>query len=278
MESLIEVQNLSFWYDREQQDTPAIKEVCLQIGRGEFLAVVGPNGCGKSTLVKHLNGLLTPCRGKVTVDGLDTGDAQNLPFIRRKVGMVFQNPDAQLFASVVEEDVAFGVENLGLPRSEIKDRVELALAQVGMTEYRNHPPRCLSGGQRQKVAIAGVLAMQPECIVLDEPTSMLDPQGQKEVLDAVRALNAGRQITVVYVTHNLVEVLYCHRLAALAEGAVIFAGRPEDFFACPEQLQRAGLEAPPVKQLVNILIKEGLNLPGTLNSPEELVDYLCRSS
>ncbi len=276
MGSLIEIQNLTFWYGEDKQEVPVIKDINLSVKKGEFIAVVGPNGSGKSTLIRHLNGFLAPCRGRVTVDGLDTAESRNLPVIRRKVGMVFQNPDTQLFASVVEEDVAFGVENLGLPRAEIRERVDSALAQVGMLEYKHYPPHRLSGGQKQKVAIAGILAVQPECIVLDEPTSMLDPRGKKEVREAVRALNAALGITVIYVTHDMNEVLRCDRLAALSGGEIVFTGRPEDFFADRECLHRIGLQAPPIKELVHSLTEEGFDLPRDLNSPEELVDALCR--
>ncbi len=275
LDDFIEVKKLDFWYSHERPDSLILKDISLSIKKGEFIALVGPNGSGKSTLIRHLNGILMPCQGMVTVDGLDTRVRQNLPVIRRKVGMVFQNPDNQLFGSMVEEDVAFGVENLGLPMSEIRDRVNYALAQVGMSEYKNYPPNHLSGGQKQKVAIAGILAMQPECIVLDEPTSMLDPQGKREVLQAVRAMQESQEIAVVYVTNDMTETLYCHRLVALAGGEIIFTGTPEDFFAGPEFLIRTGLQTPPIKELVNALIYEGVKLPRNINSPEELVDAIC---
>jgi len=237
---------------------------------------VGCNGCGKSTLVRHLNGLLTPLSGRVIIDGLDTSVEQNLPLIRRKAGMVFQNPDNQLFASVVEEDVAFGVENMCLPPEEIKKRVEAALRALGMSDYKQHPPHRLSGGQKQKVAIAGILAMEPECIVLDEPSSMLDPSGKKDVMEAVRNLNCNRGITVVYVTHDMAETLYSDRIIALAGGEIAYNGPPADLFFNKDNLAATGLQAPPVLQLAGSLNAEGLKLPGAIKTPEELVDKLCQ--
>lgn len=276
MEHLIEIRNLDFSYDGEQQDGPVLKNINLHIAKGEFVVIVGPNGCGKSTLIRQLNGLLLPTGGRVIVDGLDTSVGENIGEIRRKVGMVFQNPDTQLFASVVEEDVAFGVENLCLPREEIRLRVDRALAALGMSEYKEYPPHRLSGGQKQKVAIAGVLAMQPMCIVLDEPTSMLDSKGRKEVLEAVTTLNRDMNITVVYVTHDMSEALWGTRLIAVAGGEIAYSGAPEEFFASRDFLKMARLEAPPVVQLVNELRSRGLHLPKGIKSAEELVNALCQ--
>lgn len=276
MEHLIEIRDLSFRYDGEQQDGPVLKNINLHIDKGEFVVIVGPNGCGKSTLIRQLNGLLLPTGGRVIVDGMDTSVAENIGEIRRKVGMVFQNPDTQLFASVVEEDVAFGVENLCLPREEIRERVDHALAALGMSEYREYPPHRLSGGQKQKVAIAGVLAMQPKCIVLDEPTSMLDSKGRKEVLGAVTTLNRDLNITVVYVTHDMSEALWGTRLVAVAGGEIAFSGAPEEFFASGDIFKLVRLEAPPVVQLVNELKARGMPLPTGIKSAEELVNALCQ--
>lgn len=278
MEYLIQIQDLDFSYNGEQQEGPVLKNINLHIGKGEFVVIVGPNGCGKSTLIRQINGLLLPTKGNVTVDGLDTAVEQNIGEIRRKVGMVFQNPDTQLFASVVEEDVAFGVENLCLPREEIRERVDHALAALGMSEYIEYPPHRLSGGQKQKVAIAGVLAMQPMCIVLDEPTSMLDSKGRKEVLEAVMNLNQELNITVVYVTHDMSEALYGTRLVAVAGGEVAFSGPPEEFFASGEFLKMARLEVPPIVKMVNELKARGLQLPRGIKSAEELVNALCQSN
>ncbi|MBU7007433.1 energy-coupling factor transporter ATPase [Phosphitispora fastidiosa] len=281
MGSFIRFSDVSFWYSKEKEDnfqsagSHVLSEISLDINKGEFLALVGPNGCGKSTLIRLINGLLLPSMGSVSVDGLDTDKRDHLSAIRRKIGMVFQNPDTQLFASVVEEDVAFGCENLCLPRTEIRERVDWALEQVGMEEYRNYPPHRLSGGQKQKVAIAGVLAMRPECIVLDEPTSMLDPGSKQEVLSAVRDLNTRHNITVIYVTHDMSETIYSSRIMAMARGKIVFEGNPEQLFADKESLRFTGLEAPPVHQLVNSLKEQGIRLPANINSLEELVDFIC---
>lgn len=275
MENLIEVLNLEFKYPGVERQTPVLKNINLNIKKGEFISVVGPNGCGKSTFIRHINGLLLPSSGTVRVKGLSTLESDNLTTIRRNVGMVFQNPDNQLFASVVQEDVAFGVENLCLPRQEIKERVEKALSNVDMLEYRDFPPHRLSGGQKQKVAIAGILAMQPECIILDEPTSMLDPKGRNEVMEAVRNLNSEYGITVIYVTHDMAETLFSHRLIALSEGEVVFDGSPQEFFAKPDYPARAGVSIPPVKELTNRLIIQGIKVPPTIKSAQELVDVIC---
>ncbi|PKM80543.1 MAG: energy-coupling factor transporter ATPase [Firmicutes bacterium HGW-Firmicutes-14] len=282
MDRLIEIRNAWFSYKKEKTGgrdrwpEQAVRNISLDIGRGEFIVLIGPNGCGKSTLVKLLNGLLLPDRGQVTADGLDTRHAGSLPAVRRKVGMVFQNPDNQLFASVVEEDVAFGVENLCLPQQEIRKRVDHALELVGMSDYRDYPPHNLSGGQKQKVAIAGILAMRPQCIILDEPTSMLDPKGKREVMEAVRMLNHDRGIAVIYVTHDMNEALNFNRLLAMNEGEIFFDGPPGEFFADKDLPARAGIEAPAIKKLVNSLTKRGLDISSAINSPEELVDAICR--
>lgn len=276
LKNLIEVCDLEFSYSDTDSENRVLNNINLNIRKGEFVAVVGPNGCGKSTLVRHFNGLLLPGTGSVKVNGLSTSDEANLSIIRRSVGMVFQNPDTQLFASVVEEDVAFGVENMCLSRSDIKNRVEKALDSVGMSEYRHHPPHRLSGGQKQKTAIAGILAMEPECIVLDEPTSMLDPKSRTEVTKAIRELNLKHGIAVVYVTHDAAEALYFDRLIALNSGEVVFDGTPVEFFSTPDYPARAGIIIPPIIELVERLTEQGVALPRDIKSPQELVDALCR--
>lgn len=276
MENFIEIINLEFRYPGTDRQNPVLKNINLNIKKGEFVSIIGPNGCGKSTLIRHFNGLLLPSSGAIRVNGLSTLEPDNLIPIRRNVGMVFQNPDNQLFASVVLEDVAFGVENMCLPRQEIKERVEKALSRVGMLEYGNFAPHRLSGGQRQKVAIAGILAMEPECIILDEPTSMLDPKGSREVMEAVRNLNSQNGITVIYVTHDMTETLYSGRLIALAEGEVVFDSSPQEFFAKPEHPDRAGVTVPPIKELANRLTYQGIKVPPDIKSAEELVDVLCQ--
>lgn len=276
LENLIEVQDLDFYYPGRDNESPILDNISFNIKTGDFIAVVGPNGCGKSTLIRHFNGLLLPTAGCIKVRGLTTEIPDNLHEIRRKVGMVFQNPDTQLFASVVEEDVAFGVENMCLSRDVIKTRVNNALEQVGMSGFKNHPPHRLSGGQKQKVAIAGILAMEPKCIVLDEPTSMLDPKGRNEVMEAVRALNRNNGITIVYVTHDMSEALLAHRILALSEGRIVFDGTPEEFFTNEEAVLRVGVKAPPIKELVNSLAREGITLPTGIKTPEELVDAVCQ--
>lgn len=278
MEYLIEIKDLDFRYEGASEEALVLKKINLHIAKGEFVVVAGPNGCGKSTLIRQLNGLLLPTGGKVTVDGLDTSLALNIGKIRRKVGMVFQNPDTQLFASIVEEDVAFGVENLGLPRKEIRTRVDLALTALGISEYRGYPPHRLSGGQKQKVAIAGVLAMQPACIVLDEPTSMLDSKGRREVLEAVRTLNQELNITVVYVTHDMSEALWGTRLVAMVDGGIAYNGTPQEFFTSREFLTMVRLQAPPIMELIRGLRAGGIILPQGIKSAEELVEALCQSN
>lgn len=276
LKNLIEVCNLEFGYSNKAAENLVLRNINLNIKKGEFVTILGPNGCGKSTLVRHFNGLLLPTAGSVTVNGLSTAAETNLSTIRRSVGMVFQNPDTQLFASVVEEDVAFGVENMCLSRAEIRSRVEKALARMGLSEYRLHPPHRLSGGQKQKTAIAGILAMEPECIVLDEPTSMLDPKSRAEVMKAIRELNLNHGIAVIYVTHDTAEALHFDRLIALNSGEVVFDGTPVKFFSNPEYPARAGIIIPPIIELVERLTAQGVTLPPGIKSPEELVDVICQ--
>ena len=263
MNEAIRVEHLEFTYPGVD-DTPGVavfKDLNLTIEEGTFVAILGSNGCGKSTLAKHFNSILLPSGGKVYVCGLDTSDEELLMRVRRSVGMVFQNPDNQIVANVVEEDVAFGPENLGVSSPEIRRRVELALKQVGMYEYREHAPHLLSGGQKQRIAIAGIIAMEPKCIVLDEPTAMLDPRGRKEVMDTVRKLNAEKGITVVIITHHMDEAAQAHRVVVMHKGNVAADGTPHQVFSQVELLPNIGLAAPETVELCYQLNKAGFTLP-----------------
>lgn len=252
----------------------ALDGVSLTIERGEFVAIVGGNGSGKSTLAKHLNALLLPTEGEVRVDGLDTRDRAAVWNIRQRVGMVFQNPDNQLVATVVEEDVAFGPENLGVPSSEIAARVEAALAAVDMLAYRRHAPHLLSGGQKQRVAIAGILAMRPQCLVLDEATTMLDPQGRREVLDAIQRLNAAG-VTVIHITHTMDEAALARRVVALDGGRIGLDGSPARVFARAGELERMGLTLPLIPALARRLRQDGLPLADDILSADQFVDAVA---
>ena len=263
MEKAISVEHLAYAYPGVE-DTPDIvvfEDLSLQIEQGSFVAVLGGNGCGKSTLAKHFNSILLPTGGKVYVCGMDTSDEDLLIKIRRSVGMVFQNPDNQIVANVVEEDVAFGPENLGVASPEIRRRVDQALKQVGMYEYREHAPHLLSGGQKQRIAIAGIIAMEPKCIVLDEPTAMLDPKGRKEVLDTVLKLNREKGITVVLITHHMDEAAKAQRVVVLHKGGVVADGTPGQVFSQIELLHRIGLAAPETAELCYELNQAGFDLP-----------------
>ena len=262
MSDIIRTENLTFRYTTEEGAAPTVLDgISLSVRAGEFVAVLGHNGSGKSTLAKHFNAILLPAAGKVYVDGMDTCDEDHLLDIRRRVGMVFQNPDNQIVASVVEEDVAFGPENLGVPSNQIRERVDEALAAVGMTEYAHHAPHLLSGGQKQRVAIAGVLAMRPECIVLDEPTAMLDPVGRKEVLDTVRRLNREAGITVVLITHHMDEAAQADRLIVMHDGHIMADSRPEQVFQNVDGLRSLGLEVPEPVALLYELRQSGVDVP-----------------
>ncbi len=259
----IRVEHLNFAYPGVD-DTPGVAvftDLSLQIEEGTFVAVLGGNGCGKSTLAKHFNSILLPSGGKVYVFGLDTSDEELLIRVRRNVGMVFQNPDNQIVANVVEEDVAFGPENLGVASPEIRRRVELALKQVGMYEYREHAPHLLSGGQKQRIAIAGIIAMEPKCIVLDEPTAMLDPRGRREVMETIQRLNKEKGITVVLITHHMDEAAQAQRVVVLHKGNVAADGTPEQVFSQVELLHEIGLAAPETVELCHALNAQGFQLP-----------------
>ena len=277
MSTAIHVEHLNYSYPGVD-DTPGIAvfgDLSLSVEQGSFVAVLGGNGCGKSTLAKHFNSILLPCGGKVWVCGMDTADENKLISIRRNVGMVFQNPDNQIVANVVEEDVAFGPENLGIASPEIRHRVDKALKQVGMYEYREHAPHLLSGGQKQRIAIAGVIAMEPKCIVLDEPTAMLDPRGRREVMETIGRLNREKGITVVLITHHMDEAAQAQRVVVMHKGSIAADGTPRDVFSQVELLHSIGLAAPDSVELSWKLRQEGFDLPLDNLTPEECAQALC---
>ena len=263
MDDIISVEHLAYNYPKPDGEpgTQVFEDLNLKIAQGSFVAVLGGNGCGKSTLAKHFNSILLPCGGKVYVGGIDTLDESRLMTVRRTVGMVFQNPDNQIVANVVEEDVAFGPENLGIASPEIRRRVDQALRQVGMYDYREHAPHLLSGGQKQRVAIAGVIAMEPKCIVLDEPTAMLDPRGRREVMETVTRLNREKHITVVLITHHMEEAAQAQRVVVLHQGRVAADGTPREVFSRVELLHELGLAAPETVELCWELNRSGYRLP-----------------
>ena len=273
--SIIQTRDLHFSYTTAEGVAPVVLDgVDLSIEAGSFVAVLGHNGSGKSTLAKHMNAILLPSGGRVYVDGIDTADEERLLDIRRTVGMVFQNPDNQIVANVVEEDVAFAPENLGVPPEEIRRRVDDALKAVGMYEFREHAPHLLSGGQKQRVAIAGVIAMQPRCIVLDEPTAMLDPIGRADVLRTVKELNRSRGVTVVLITHHMDEAAQADRLVVMSRGRIIADGPPKQVFQDVEGLEAVGLTVPETTRLMWELRKEGLDVPLDALSDEECAAVL----
>ena len=276
LNTAISVENLAYTYPGVD-DAPGVavfEDLSLTIEQGSFVAILGSNGCGKSTLAKHFNSILLPCGGKVYVAGMDTADPEKLIAVRRAVGMVFQNPDNQIVANVVEEDVAFGPENLGIAAPAIRQRVDNALKQVGMYEYRNHAPHLLSGGQKQRVAIAGVIAMEPKCIVLDEPTAMLDPKGRREVIETVARLNREKGITVVLITHHMDEAAQAQRVIVLDKGVVALDGAPKNVFSQVEKLHDMGLAAPETVELCYLLNKSGFSLPLDRINAEECAQAL----
>ena len=268
---ILKTQSLTFSYPTDEDKTAktVLDGVDLEIQPGSFVAVLGHNGSGKSTLAKHFNAILLPAGGKVYVDGMDTADESKLLDIRRIVGMVFQNPDNQIVANVVEEDCAFGPENLGVPSPEIRKRVDDALRAVGMYQYREHAPHLLSGGQKQRIAIAGVLAMKPRCVVLDEPTAMLDPNGRREVMATIRNLNKTQGVTVVLITHHMDEAAQADRLIVMSDGKIVQDGPPKEVFCRVEELRATGLDVPETVSLLYELRKEGLDLPLDALSDEE---------
>ena len=274
-ETMIEVNHLSHLYvDENGNDVRALDDVNLTIQRGEFVAIIGTNGSGKSTLAKHFNVLLQPTEGNVTVCGFDTLDDEHIWNIRQHVGMVFQNPDNQIVAAVVEEDVAFGPENLGVPSAEIRKRVNEALAAVNMTEYAEHSPHLLSGGQKQRIAIAGVLAMKPDCIVLDEPTAMLDPKGRLEVLETIHRLNKEEGITIVIITHFMEEAVTADRVVVMKNGVKLQEGTPREIFTQVDTLKDLGLDVPVAAEVASKLIQKGVDIPNDIITNDELGDAL----
>ena len=279
---ILKADKLIFEYIRRDKDgnvdgvTRAVDEVDLDVERGDFIAILGHNGSGKSTLAKHMNAILYPTEGTVWVDGMDTADEEKLWDIRQTTGMVFQNPDNQIIGAMVEEDVGFGPENMGVPTKEIWERVDESLKAVGMYEYRQHSPNKLSGGQKQRVAIAGVVAMHPKCIVLDEPTAMLDPLGRKEVIRAVRALNDVEKITVILITHYMEEAVYANKVFVMDEGRIVMKGTPREVFSRVEELEEIRLDVPHATKLAYELQKAGIPVPNGILTIDELVEALCR--
>lgn len=279
---MIKTDKLVFEYEKRDEEgniigkSRAIDEVSLDIEPGQFIAILGHNGSGKSTLAKHMNALLVPSGGTMWVDGMDTKEEEHLWDVRQSAGMVFQNPDNQIIGTVVEEDVGFGPENLGVPTEEIWKRVEDSLKAVGMIEYRHHSPNKLSGGQKQRVAIAGVMAMRPKCIVLDEPTAMLDPNGRKEVLRSVMELRKREHITVILITHYMEEVVDADHVFVMDHGHVVMQGTPREIFSQVDTLKHYRLDVPQVTILADELRKRGLDIPAGVLKKEELVEILCR--
>ena len=278
MSTMLQTEHLSFTYPEEvSASTTALEDVSLSIEKGSFVVVLGHNGSGKSTLAKHMNAVLLPSGGTVYVEGMDTKDEALLLEIRRRVGMVFQNPDNQIVANVVEEDVAFAPENLGVPSDEIRQRVDDALAAVGMSEFTRHAPHLLSGGQKQRVAIAGVIAMAPECIVLDEATAMLDPSGRREVLSAIRTLNKERGITVVLITHHMDEAMDADRLIAMNDGRLVMDGTPAEVFTQVDALRAMGLAAPDTVELLYGLRQNGMDVPLDALTVDDCAAAICKA-
>ena len=281
---MVRSEKLIYEYEKRDEEgnvigmNRAVDGVDIDIAPGDFVAVLGHNGSGKSTLAKHMNAILVPSGGTIWVDGRDTKDPMELWNVRQSAGMVFQNPDNQIIGTVVEEDVGFGPENLGVPTDEIWKRVEDSLKAVGMLEYRNHSPNKLSGGQKQRVAIAGVIAMEPKCIVLDEPTAMLDPNGRKEVIRTVQELRRRKKVTVILITHYMEEVIDADQVYVMDRGHVVMHGTPREIFSRVEELKKYRLDVPQVTMLAEALKKKGLKIPSGILRTEELVEALCQLS
>lgn len=277
MENIIQIKNLIFEYTTEEGQEPvkAIKDISLNIESGSFTAIIGKNGSGKSTLAKNLNGLLLPSGGTILVKEWDTKDDEHIWDVRQTAGMVFQNPDNQLVSSIVEDDVAFGPENLGIDPAEIRARVDKALESVNMGKYKKKAPHLLSGGQKQRIAIAGVVAMKPECIIFDEPTAMLDPRGREEIMTIIKELHE-EGITVVLITHFMDEAVRADRVVIMNEGEILLDGSPEEVFAHSEEIREVNLDVPLVVELAQRLRRRGIKIPNNVITPEEMVEFICQ--
>ncbi len=280
-ESMLYADQISFAYKKhdendENEEYIALNEINLKVKPGEFLAIIGHNGSGKSTLAKHFNAILIPSKGQVLVDGINTKESKRLWEIRQRAGMVFQNPDNQIVATIVEEDVAFGPENIGIPPAEIRKRVDDALDTVNMRDYAQHGPHLLSGGQKQRVAIAGILAMKPKCIILDEPTAMLDPSGRREVLDTIKKLNVEENITIVLITHFMEEAVNADRVVVMENGRIVMEGTPREVFSRVKEIKDLGLDVPEMTELAYELKESGINIPSDVLTIEEMVDAICQ--
>jgi energy-coupling factor transport system ATP-binding protein len=276
LSAIIELQNVTFEYPSgDNRQIKALKNLSLTVEEGEYIALIGPNGSGKSTLARHLNAILLPTGGIVTVDGFVTTQEEHRWEIRRRVGMVFQNPDNQIVATTVEEDVAFGLENLGIETSMMAQRVTEALEMVGLRSLRNHAPHLLSGGQKQRLAIAGIIAMRPRCLVLDEPTAMLDPRGRREVLETIKRMNHQEGITVVHITHFMEEALEADRVIVMDRGQIAHAGPPAEIFGGDIDLYALNLEVPAIPRLIQLLRSQGMDIPAGVLKVDELVNILC---
>lgn len=276
MNNIIEVNNISFEYITEEDSFKAIDDLSLNIKEGEFLAIIGHNGSGKSTLSKNLNAILMPTKGNILIDGMDTREEEKLWDIRQTAGMVFQNPDNQIVATVVEEDVAFGPENLGIKPEEIRKRVDESLKSVGIYDLRDRQPHLLSGGQKQRVAIAGIIAMKPKCVIFDEATAMLDPSGRKEVMNTIKRLNKEENISVIHITHFMEEAVDADRVIVMEKGKKVLEGTPKQVFSKIDMLKKIGLDVPYMTELSKELNKEGLKIESDILTVDEMVMQLCR--
>lgn len=278
-DDMINAQDVYFYYNKSEDDKdpqPILNGISIDVKKGEFLVVIGHNGSGKSTLAKHFNATLLPSSGTILVDNMDTRDEHKLWNIRQRAGMVFQNPDNQIVATIVEEDVAFGPENLGVPPEQIRKRVDEALKAVNMTEYAHHGPHLLSGGQKQRVGIAGVLAMKPECIILDEPTAMLDPSGRREVIETIKRLNKEEGITIILITHYMEESVSADRVVIVDNGKIVHQGTPKQVFSKVQEVKSLGLDVPQMTELAYELRNSGVNIKSDILTIEEMVNQICQ--